>query len=88
MAKDKTRRLNPFLDDLPEWWEEDWQGMPEFIQEDHMPFKTLIVHFKNKQDMSIFSKLVEQRITIQTKTIWYPRVDTQKRIDTQYIDEE
>ena len=27
------------LFDIPEWWKEHWQGMPEFIQEDMTPYR-------------------------------------------------
>ena len=57
MPKDNKRRLTPFLD-VPEWWEEHWQDMPEFVQEDQSPYKSVIVHFENKEDMAEFAKLV------------------------------
>jgi len=58
-----------------EWWEEHWKGMPEFIQEDKMPFKTLLVHFEDQEDIDAFSALVQQKIGPDTKSIWHPEAE-------------
>jgi len=50
----------------------EWEGMPEFGQDDIKSFKRLIIHFRNQEDLDIFSKLVKQNITDKTKYIWYP----------------
>src|SRR5712671_4073293 len=42
------------LFDKGEWWEEHWKGMPEFVQSDLEPFKTIYVHFEKREDMSAF----------------------------------
>ena len=71
---------------MPEWWEEYWQDMPEFVQEDQTSPKSIIVHFQNKEDMKAFAELVEQKITFKTKFIWYPKVDPAQLINKRYID--
>ena len=63
------------LFDKGEWWEEHWKGMPEFEQKDLMPYKTIYVHFENREDMEAFSKLVGQTIGLNTKSVWYPEAD-------------
>ena len=85
MPKDNKRRLTPFLD-VPEWWEKDWQDMPEFVQEDQSSYKSIIVHFENKQDMKTFAKLVNQKINFRTKFIWYPKIEQEKLINKLYVD--
>lgn len=67
-----------------EWWEDDWQDMPEFIQEDQSPFKTIYVHFQNKQDMKSFAELVDQKIGFKTKSIWYPEAKIGKTDGIRY----
>ena len=57
-----------------------WVGMPEFEQKDNPPFKTLYLHFRNKQDFDEFrikyaSVDDEQTITDKTKSMWYPHLD-------------
>lgn len=57
-----------------------WVGMPEFEQKDNPPFKTIYLHFRNKQDFDEFVtryKMLdcEQNITPKTKSMWYPHLD-------------
>lgn len=70
-----------------EKWEHEWQGMPEFVQEDLQPFQSIIVHFEKREDMDEFSKLVEQKLTYKTKSIWYPKAEIGTYADKRYIDE-
>lgn len=50
----------------------DWAGMPEFVQDKKEPYKTLIVRFETEQDYNDFAKLIEQKLTPKTKSIWHP----------------
>lgn len=52
---------------------DEWQGMPEFDQEDREALKTIKVHFASEEDMQAFAKLTGQTLTMKTKSIWYPR---------------
>ena len=71
---------------MPEWWEEYWQDMPEFVQEDQTASKSIIVHFQNKEDMKAFAKLVNQKIGFKTQSIWYPKAEIDRYINKEYID--
>ena len=75
------------LFEAPPDWEEHWQGMPEYSQEDLSPFKTLIVHFASQEDMAAFAKLVGQRITFRTSFLWHPKAEVNKCVDKAYVDE-
>ena len=68
-------------------WEEHWQNMPEFNQKDLSPFKSLIVHFANRNDMDAFAKIVGQRVLSTTQSIWFPKALIGKFGDKKYIDE-
>jgi len=70
-----------------ELWKDEWQDMPEFVQEDIMPWKTLYVHFENKEDREDFSKLINQKLTDLTQYVWYPEVKKNDNINWRYIDE-
>lgn len=59
---------------------EEWVGMPEFDQQDKMPHRSLIVHFENDDDVAKFAALIDQNITSETKSLWYP---AQERMDTE-----
>lgn len=67
-------------------WQE-WQGMPEFVQEDLAPAYSVIVHFASKADQAAFGKLIGQKIrTVSRKTpsLWYPKADIGRFADKRY----
>lgn len=66
------------LINIGEWWEEHWKQMPEFVQKDLQPWKSIYVHFENREDMEAFEKLVGQRVNLTTKFIWYPEATRSK----------
>jgi len=49
-----------------------WVGMPEFEQEKKEPYKTLIVRFDSESDYLDFQKLIGQKMTKKTKSVWHP----------------
>ncbi len=59
-------------------WKREWQGMPEFVQEDAQPFQSVIVHFETKEDRDNFALLIDQRITYKTKSLWVPKLGLDK----------
>lgn len=73
--------------DLSEDWKKEWQGMPEFSQEDLMPWKSITVNFENREDMNEFAKLVNQKITVDTRFIWYPESEKLVAADKRWDDE-
>jgi hypothetical protein len=56
-------------------WGEEWKNMPEFVQEDLSPWKTLLVHFENEADLLAFSKLIDQNLNTKTQGVWYPEAE-------------
>jgi len=61
--------LEEFLEDE---WKKEWRGMPEFVRLDLEPFQKIIVNFKSREDVAEFAKLVGQRLTSETDSIWFP----------------
>lgn len=56
--------------------EKEWQGMPEFQQEDAFgAVATLKVHFASEDDIAAFSKAIGQSVQKESKFIWYPKQD-------------
>lgn len=76
------------LFDKGEWHDEHWKGMPEFVQLNQMPWKTLKVHFENRADMMAFAKLVGQTIGLNTRYIWYPESELLAAAHLRYADAE
>ena len=57
----------------------EWQGMPEFKQEDVFgAVATIKVHFASESDIDNFARLVGQNVNKDTKFIWHPK---QNRLD-------
>lgn len=54
--------------------EKHWEGMPEFVQEKKEPYSEIIVRFETKEDMQEFSKMIDQKLTRQTQSIWHPKL--------------
>lgn len=84
MSSDDNTLFN--LDEFTDW-KKEWQDMPEFVQEDLKPFRSVIVHFETKEDLDAFAKCVNQNITHLTKSMWYPEVNLEKLASKKYVDE-
>ena len=54
-------------------YDKEWEGMPEFKQDDKMPYRQIIISFENEADIENFSTLLNQNITDKTKSLWYPK---------------
>ena len=83
--KPTTQQVTLFGEHEP--WQEEWQGMPEFIQKQIKPFKEIIVRFETKHDYEAFQHCIAQTLTVKTKSIWYPfksHWGLQKKV---YVDE-
>lgn len=64
--------LQPSLFEVPPDWAEHWQGMPQFEQKNLMPWQTVKIHFRNRDDRLWFETLLGQRMTDETKYLWFP----------------
>lgn len=85
MSKDEPSLFGD-LDQFAVWWDE-WKGMPEFVQEDLKPYKSLIVHFESPEGMKRFAELVGQTVTYRTRSLWYPEAEIGRYADKRYADE-
>jgi ParB-like chromosome segregation protein Spo0J len=66
----------------------EWEGMPEFKQEDETAFRTLIVHFLDRNAVDDFVQRIGQLITDQTKYIYHPKQVEIRTTHLRYISEE
>ena len=85
MSDDKAVQDNLFGFEEP--WKEEWKGMPEFVQNDLSPSNSIIVHFSSFENLQKFARLVEQPITMETKSIWYPEEDFIEKKNKKYVQE-
>lgn len=53
--------------------DDEWIGMPEFNQDDAMPYRTIKVHFDNDDDAKEFGRAIAQNVTNKTKSLHFPK---------------
>ena len=63
----------------------EWQGMPEFQQDDKTPFRTLQVHFFDAAGLERFAKLLGQPISGRTKFLWFPAPEIETYADKRWV---
>lgn len=63
------------LFDMPDTWEKDWVGMPDYFQVDQSPHRAVNVLFRNREDVAAFFKLIGQPFTPDTIAVWFPKPD-------------
>jgi len=61
-----------FDQEIKEDQPDDWQDMPEFVNEANDAYRKIIISFENEADVQEFAKLVRQHITDKTKSLWVP----------------
>lgn len=50
----------------------EWEGMPEYEQEDRLADSSIIVNFASAEDRQAFAEFIRQPLTEKTKSVWYP----------------
>lgn len=51
---------------------EEWQNMPEFQQDNLLAKKSIKVNFLDEKALHEFAKLINQSLTMQTRSFWFP----------------
>tara|TARA_R110000744_G_scaffold21933_1_gene56352 strand:- start:1231 stop:1476 length:246 start_codon:yes stop_codon:yes gene_type:complete len=69
-------------------WENEWQDMPEFIQEDLRPWHQINVRFRNQKDFDEFKRRMEQEVTPKQKALWFPHAPFRRASKYKYFDDE
>lgn len=66
----------------------EWEGMPEFDQENTFgAVKSITVHFGAWEEYDRFVALVEQPMTHDTRSIWFPKKERVDRTGMVVVDE-
>jgi hypothetical protein len=60
------------LFDIEDNWKNEWWGMPEFSNDDIRPAYRLTVNFLTLEDKKMFAEKLQQFVSPQSDTIWYP----------------
>lgn len=56
-------------------WEKHWKGMPEYSNDNNPPYKMINIRFRTKEDYEDFCRIIGQKLTDSTKSIWHPALD-------------
>lgn len=64
--------------------EDEWNGMPDYDHEDKTAFRSIKINFKDQAGVDAFAKLVEQNVTDNTRSIWYPYQEIETLMDKRY----
>jgi hypothetical protein len=62
----------------------EWQGMPEFAQEDKTAFQSIIMHFPDADAVEKFAKLLRRNITSKTQYLWFPAQEIERTAGRSY----
>ena len=69
-------------------WQKEWLDMPEFIQtKKEDSYCKITIRFKNETDLEQFSKLINQKLTNKTKSIWFPAIERGINSNKIYVNE-
>ena len=69
-------------------WEDEWTDMPEYISHKKEPYRMIIMRFRNQDDVDKFEKLIEQNVTSETKSLWFPKLVFNESIKYRYLDDD
>jgi len=61
-----------FDDEVDPEWVNEWQGMPEFVQERKREYAKLIIRFRTQEDLDAFAELIGQKLNRNSQCTWYP----------------
>jgi ribosomal protein L40E len=83
-ANQATRENQLRFDGIEAPWMEHWQSMPEFCQHDLQACKWVIVRFKTMSDFFEFAERIEKKVTVKTKSLWYPEIESRSYVNKRY----
>lgn len=63
----------------------EWDGMPEFTQNDATAHRSLLVHLKTQEDVESFCKLCGFKLSDKTKFVWWPHEEWAKVADKRVV---
>jgi len=61
--------------------------MPEFVHEDKTAYQTIALHLKDAAAVEAFAELIGQKVTPQTRFVWYPKAEIGHYFDKRYAPE-
>lgn len=62
---------------------DEWNGMPEFVNEDQEAFRKVIMQFRNAEDLAAFGKLLGQNLE-NARSSWFPSSNNKEEKANRY----
>lgn len=87
MSEQKTLNFEVAETVKKESWQEEWKGMPEFVQPKKDPYACINVRFRCQEDLEAFAALIGQKLTPKTKSIWHPVLIRGEETHKRWVDE-
>lgn len=72
---------------VKEDWMDEWKDMPEFVQPKQEPYAVFNVRFRCQEDLDEFARMIGQRLTRKTKSIWHPPLPRGLETHKRWVDE-
>lgn len=83
IPKKPKKKLKPIADSK---WRKLWTGMPEYIQEDYEPYHKIDMRFYDEAGYIAFTKIVQQNLSENTNSIWYPKLDRDANAKKRWVE--
>jgi hypothetical protein len=77
----------PLLFDTPSFFDEHWEGMPEYKMEDKTSHRKIVVHFRSDEDFASFCNIISQKLGSKQPSTWYPEMPHRKASHMTYENE-
>jgi len=84
-AKPNKQQITLFGEQEP--WRDEWQGMPEYAQENLLPEYSVRINFASAKDLQHFANLIGQSLTTKTQSVWFPAQQKSNLNKFVYVDE-
>jgi hypothetical protein len=65
-----------------------WKNMPAFDNPENPCHKRVIMSFRTEEDYLEFQQLIDQKMTVKTKSAWHPKLDKTANSLLRWIEEE
>ena len=69
-------------------WEEEWKGMPEFVQDKKEEHCKIIFRFDSEESLQLFAELINQKLTNKTKSAWFPHKPHRSDVINRWVDKD
>ena len=84
--KKKKIKKNSNRPPVDKEWKKLWVGMPEYKQEENEPYFKITMKFRDAEAYESFGKLISQNLSVDTTSIWYPKLDRDANARKRWIE--